>query len=410
MSLRLRQLTPKEQLQEIAHGMVDVISADEILKKLEKSVATKKPLIIKAGFDPNRPDLHLGHAVLINKMRVFQELGHQVVFLIGDFTAMIGDPTGKNVTRPALTEAEVLENAKTYARQVYKILDQEKTIIDYNSRWFKKFTAADFIKLSSNYTVARMLERDDFKKRYDTKTPIALHELLYPLVQGYDSVALKADIELGGTDQKFNLLVGREIQKSYGVESQCVMTCPILEGLDGVNKMSKSLDNYIALEDSPTDMFGKTMRLSDDLMCRYYELLSDLTTAELQALKAEVASGKRHPRSVKVNLAKFFVTRFHNAQAADAAEAEFDRVFRGGGLPDDVPEFKMSAGQFDVLTVMVTAGLSASKGEARRLIQGNAVEVSNEKVSDPNLKLDLKSGAELVLKAGKKRFVKIVVI
>lgn len=409
MSLKIRDATPKEQLAELTHGMVDVVSEAELLKKLEASHKNKKPLIIKAGFDPSRPDLHLGHVVLINKMRRFQEFGHTVVFLIGDFTALIGDPTGKNVTRPALTEAEIIENSKTYARQVFKVLDEEKTVVDYNNRWFKEFSAADFIKLSSQYTVARMLERDDFANRYKNNAPIAMHELLYPLVQGYDSVALKSDVELGGTDQRFNLLVGREIQKSYGVEPQCIMTCPILEGLDGVQKMSKSLDNYIAVEDSPTEMFGKTMRLSDELMFRFYDLLSDLTKSEIAALKADMASGKKHPREIKVNLAKFFVSRFHSAAAADAAEAEFARVFRGGGVPDEVPEFAVKAGSHELLALMVDTGLCASKGEGRRLIQGNAVELANEKVKDPAMKLELKASAELILKAGKKRFVKLVV-
>lgn len=401
--------TAQEQLKEIVRGAVDVISEAELLKKLEKSIKEKKPLRVKAGFDPSRPDLHLGHAVLLNRMKVFQDFGHEVIFLIGDFTAMIGDPTGKNVTRPALNEDEVKENSKTYARQVFKILDKSKTKIEYNSTWFKKFTASDFIKLSSQYTVARMLERDDFSKRYQSQTPIAIHELLYPLVQAYDSVALKADVELGGTDQKFNLLVGRDIQKSYSLEPQCVLTCPILEGLDGVQKMSKSLDNYIAIEDSPKDIFGKTMRLSDDLMFRYYNLLTDLKSKQIEDLKTDVKSGKRHPRDVKVELAKYFVGQYHGKSAADSAEEEFNRIFRSGGLPDDIPEHKLKAGSFELLALMVDAGLAESKGEARRLVQGKAVELKNEKIVDPLMKLKLQAGEELVLRAGKKRFVKLVI-
>jgi tyrosyl-tRNA synthetase len=405
----LTDLSAKEQLQELTAGSVDVVSEEELLKKLSKSVSTRKPLVIKAGFDPSRPDLHLGHAVLINKLRKFQDFGHQVIFLIGDFTAMIGDPTGKNVTRPALTEEEVKINSITYARQVFKILDEKNTLVEYNSNWFSKFKASDFIKLASQYTLARMLERDDFSKRYQSRSPISLHELMYPLVQAYDSVALKADVELGGTDQKFNLLVGREIQKSYGIEPQCVMTVPILEGLDGVQKMSKSLDNYIALEDSPKEMFGKTMRLSDELMFRYYELLSDLSVSDLAKLKSDVASGRRHPRDVKVSLAKFFVERFHGVEAAQAAEEEFNRIFKSGGLPDDIPEVVVPAGSVDLLNLMVTASLAESKGEARRLVQQNAVEIAGEKISDPLIKIQLEKGAEKIIKAGKKRFAKLVV-
>jgi tyrosyl-tRNA synthetase len=303
-------LAPKEQLKLILRGAVDVVSEEELLKKLEKSYKENKPLRIKAGFDPSKPDLHLGHTVVINKLKHFQDLGHHVMFLIGDFTALIGDPTGKNETRPALSREEVQEFSKTYARQVFKILDPQKTEVMYNSHWMEKFSAFDFIKLTAQYTVARMIERDDFSNRFKAQTPISIHEFLYPLVQGYDSVAMKADVEMGGTDQRFNLLVGRSIQKSYGQESQCILTMPILEGLDGVQKMSKSLNNYIAVEDSPKDMFGKTMRLSDELMLRFYELLSDLNTADFEKLKADLKSGAAHPRDVKVRLAKFLLNVF----------------------------------------------------------------------------------------------------
>jgi tyrosyl-tRNA synthetase len=404
--MSLLGLSAEDQLKEITRGAVDVVSESELLEKLKKSVKTRKPLIIKAGFDPSRPDLHLGHVVLLQKMRTFQQLGHQVVFLIGDFTAMIGDPTGKNVTRPALTEAEVEVNSVTYARQVFKVLDRDRTVVDYNSSWFKKFSASDFIKLSSQYTVARMLERDDFSKRFEQHTPISIHELLYPLVQGYDSVALKSDVELGGTDQRFNLLVGREIQKSYGLEPQCILTCPILEGLDGVQKMSKSLDNYIAIDDSPTDMFGKTMRINDELMFRYYELLTDEFASEQRA--QEIRS--LHPREAKVRLAKLFVTRFHSAGQAEGAEEEFNRIFRGGGVPDAIESVTVKAGETDGVGLVFSTGLAPSKGEARRLIQSGAVEFKSEKLSDPLKKFALRAGDEGVLKVGKKRFAKVVVI
>jgi tyrosyl-tRNA synthetase len=346
----------------------------------------------------------------MNKMRLFQDLGHHVIFLIGDFTAMIGDPTGKNVTRPPLTREECVENGKTYARQLFKVLDPEKTEVAYNSTWFEKFSASEFIRLSSQYTVARMLERDDFSNRFREKTPISIHELLYPLVQGYDSVALKSDVELGGTDQRFNLLVGREIQKSYGVPQQCIMTGPILEGLDGVQKMSKSLNNYIAIEDSPKDMFGKTMRLSDELMIRYYELLTDISVSDLKALSADIQAGRKHPRQVKVDLAKILVTRFHSAQDAQKAEDEFNRVFAGGGIPDEIPELRIGAESgVGIVTLLVKVGLAASNGEAKRAIEGKAVEIAGEKVIDAKLSLDLKSGEEMVIRNGKKKYVKLIV-
>ncbi len=402
----------EEQLRELKKGSVDLISETELVAKLKESAAKNKPLRIKAGFDPSRPDLHLGHTVLLNKMRQFQRLGHQVIFLIGDFTAMIGDPSGKNQTRPPLTEDECVENAKTYARQVYKVLDSTKTEVAYNSTWFKKMSTADFIRLSSQYTVARMLERDDFANRFRERTPISIHEFLYPLVQGYDSVALRADVELGGTDQRFNLLVGREIQKSYGVAQQCVLTVPILEGLDGVQKMSKSLNNYIGVEDSPKDMFGKTMRVSDELMIRYYELLTDITTDEMTKLKQDLASGARHPRDVKVALAKSLVTRFHSATDADRAEEEFKRIFAAGGLPDEMPIFDLNAAEFSggavgICQLLVRLNLAASNGEGRRSIDGRAVEVNGERVADPKLQVPLKSGDEFVVRSGKKKFAKV---
>jgi tyrosyl-tRNA synthetase len=404
-------LAPEEQLKQLKKGAAEVVSDGELLAKLKKSAKENKPLRIKCGMDPSRADLHIGHTVILNKMRQFQLLGHTVIFLIGDFTAMIGDPSGRNEARPPLSEADIKANAETYARQVYKVLDRDKTEIAYNSTWMMKFTSADFIRLASQYTVARMLERDDFTKRYQAQTPIYIHELLYPLVQGYDSVALKSDVELGGTDQKFNLLVGRELQKGAGQEPQCILTMPILEGLDGVQKMSKSLDNYIAVEDTPRDMFGKTMRVSDELMIRYYELLTDITVDEISTLKADLASGKKHPRAVKVELARALVARFHGEEAGSKAVEEFDRIFVNKGLPDDIPLKQLPAqSQAQVSKLMVDTGLATSNSEARRLIEGKALERDGEKVMDPQAKWDLKTGETFVLKAGKKKFVKVQVL
>ncbi len=393
-------------------GTVDFISEKDLSIKLEKSVKEKKPLSIKFGADPTRPDLHLGHTVVLNKLRQFQKFGHKVQFLIGDFTAMIGDPSGRNETRPPLTSEQIKVNAESYAAQIFKVLDPERTEIVYNSTWFHKLTPADFIRLTAQYTVARMLERDDFTKRFKSNIPISMHELLYPLCQGYDSVHLKSDVELGGTDQKFNLLVGRELQKSYGqIEQQIVITSPILEGLDGVNKMSKSLDNYISVVDSPKDMFGKTMRVSDELMLRWYELLTDVTPTELAQLKEDLKSHKKHPREVKVHLAKILISRFHSATAAQAAEDEFNRIFVDKGLPDDVPEFiqAASAEPLWICTLMKNASLAPSTSEARRLVQGGAVQIDGTKIENDQLKIELKAGLQMVIKAGKKKFVKVVI-
>jgi tyrosyl-tRNA synthetase len=401
---------PQEQLELIKFGSVDFISDADFLKKLKKSFNTKKPLKIKLGADPNRPDIHIGHTVVINKLKTLQDLGHHIQFLIGDFTALIGDPSGKNTTRPILSREEIDQNAKTYASQIFKILDPEKTEIVYNSSWLLKLTSIDFIKLSAQYTVARMLERDDFTKRYKANVPISLHELMYPLCQGYDSVALQSDLELGGTDQKFNLLVGRDLQASYGVEQQCILTMPILEGLDGVNKMSKSLGNYIGVNESPKEMFGKTMRVSDDLMYRYYELLTSITPTELAQLKNDVAIKNKHPRDVKVALAKTLVTRFHSAQAAQTAEDEFNRIFVDKGMPDQIEEKTIPAqNNASLAQLMTQLGMTPSNGEATRLILGGGVQIDQQKISDPKLKIDLKSGASLIIKAGKKKFLKIVV-
>lgn len=402
-------LTPEEQLNSIKQGSVDFISEAEFLKKLKKSVGTKKPLKIKLGADPSRPDIHIGHTVVIQKMRTLQNLGHHIQFLIGDFTALIGDPTGKNTTRPILSREEIEQNAKTYAEQIFKILDPDKTEIVYNSSWLLKLTSIDFIKLTAKYTIARMLERDDFTNRYKSGVPISMHELMYPLCQGYDSVALNTDLELGGTDQKFNLLVGRDLQSHYGQEPQSILTMPILEGLDGVNKMSKSLDNYIGVNEVPKDMFGKTMRVSDELMYRYYELLTDMKTEEITKLKAQVKAGEKHPRDVKVNLAKILVTRFHSVTAAQAAEEEFNRIFSQKGLPDEMKEIFLDPSSVQLTQLLVDLGFAASKSEGVRLITGGGVSLDQVKVSDPKLVLDLKTGQNLILKSGKKNFAKVVV-
>jgi tyrosyl-tRNA synthetase len=408
--MSLLGLKPEEQLERIGFGTVDLISKDDLLKKLKRSAETKKPLLIKFGADPTRPDIHIGHTVVINKLKTFQDLGHHIHFLIGDFTALIGDPSGKNTTRPILSREQIEENAKTYAKQIFKILDPDKTEIVYNSKWLAPMTSIDFIRLASRYTVARILERDDFSNRLKNHTPISVHELLYPLTQGYDSVALKSDVELGGTDQKFNLLVGRDLQSQYQQEPQCILTMPILEGLDGVNKMSKSLDNYISVVDTPKDMFGKTMRVSDELMYRYYELLSDITSAQLEQLKKDVKSGNKHPRQVKVDLAKFLVTRFHSASDAQNAEDEFNRIFVQKGLPDTVEEKKIKPAKDVALNQLMThLGITQTNSEATRLIEGGGVSIDSEKVSNSKIRIDLEPGKEFILKAGKKKFLKVIV-
>lgn len=400
-------ISAEEQLEILSFGATDLISKADLLKKLKKG----KPLKVKFGADPTRPDIHLGHTVVINKMRAFQELGHHVQFLIGDFTALIGDPSGRNATRPLLTAEEIEENAKTYASQIFKILDPEKTEIVYNSKWLMSFSSQDFIQLASRYTVAQMLEREDFTKRYKGGIPIAIHEFLYPLTQGYDSVALKSDVELGGTDQLFNLLVGRQLQSQYAQEPQVVLTMPLLEGLDGVNKMSKSMDNYISVVDSPKDMFGKTMRVSDELMYRYYQLLTDIKPQELAQLKSDVQSGAKHPRDVKVNLAKFIVQRFHSLSAAQSAEEEFNRIFAQKGLPDEIKDFQVQAeNQVSLASMMVKAQICTSNSEATRLIEGGGVQIDGQKIQDKKMKIDLKSGHSFLLKAGKKHFLKVKVI
>jgi tyrosyl-tRNA synthetase len=398
-----------EQLALIKKGTQEIIREGELKARLERSLATGKPLRVKAGFDPTAPDLHLGHTVLIQKLKHFQDLGHQVIFLIGDFTGLIGDPSGKIETRPPLTEEEVKANAETYERQIFKVLDPEKTVIDFNSRWMKGMQAQDLIKLAARHTVARMLERDDFNKRYVAQTPIAIHEFLYPLIQAYDSVALEADVELGGTDQKFNLLVGRDIQREYGQEPQVVITLPLLEGLDGVQKMSKSLGNYVGIDEPPGEMFGKLMSVPDSLMLRYYELLSDISPDDLARLERDLASGAKHPRDAKEELAVELVARYHGLAAAQHAAQEFAHIFREGGLPDEIEEISLAlqggdAG-FLLPNIMVEAGTAASTSEARRLIKQGGVKVDGEKVTDVNLELPV--GRTFLLQVGKRRFKKV---
>jgi tyrosyl-tRNA synthetase len=386
------------QLAIIKRGASELLVESELIQKLKAG----KPLKVKAGFDPTAPDLHLGHAVLINKLRHFQELGHDVMFLIGDFTGMIGDPTGKNTTRPPLSREQIVQNAQTYREQVFKILDPDRTEVFFNSTWFNELGAAGMIKLAAQHTVARMLERDDFAKRYSGNQPIAIHEFLYPLCQGYDSVAMKADVELGGTDQKFNLLVGRELQKHFGQTPQCILTMPLLEGLDGINKMSKSLGNYVGIAESSNDIFGKLMSISDELMWRYFELLSLRPPEEIDRLRGEVAAGK-NPRDVKVMLALEIVSRFHSASAAERALEDFQARFQRGAMPDEMPEVTVPAG--GVASVMKAAGLTSSSSEALRLIEGGGVRLNGEKVSDKGLLLG--AGEVVVLQAGKRKFARI---
>ena len=398
----------EEQAALIERGTVDLISREELAKKLTRSLETGKPLVIKAGFDPTAPDLHLGHTVLLQKLRHFQQLGHQIVFLIGDFTGLIGDPTGKSDTRPPLTREDVERNAETYKEQVFKILDPEKTRVAFNSTWLGELSSYEMIKLASRLTVARMLERDDFKKRFESNRPISIHEFLYPLIQGYDSVALEADVEIGGTDQLFNLLMGRDLQKGRNQEPQVVLTMPLLEGLDGVNKMSKSLGNYIGISESPDDIFGKILSISDELMFRYYELLSDLSMAEISRLKQDMEAGKIHPKAVKVQLARELVTRFHDADAADAAERNFDQVFKKHALPDEIPEKELATDDAAVWLpkLLVQAELVKSTSDGRRMITQNAVSVDGTKVTDINAEIPARGSA--LLQVGKRRICRVI--
>ncbi|EIC31575.1 MULTISPECIES: tyrosine--tRNA ligase [Methylomicrobium] len=392
-----------EIVADLLRGAQDVLLEQDLIKKIEE----KRPLRIKAGFDPTAPDLHLGHTVLINKLKQFQDHGHEVLFLIGDFTGMIGDPTGKNVTRKPLTRDEVIENAKTYEEQIFKILDPTKTLVMFNSSWMNAMSPADLIQLAAKHTVARMLERDDFSKRYKNGQPIAIHEFLYPLIQGYDSVAMRADVELGGTDQKFNLLVGRQLQEQYGQQPQVVITMPILEGLDGVNKMSKSLNNYIGITDTPDDMFGKLMSISDELMWRYFELLSFRPMTEIRQWRQECQLGA-NPRDYKVLLAQEIIERFHSAAAAQKALENFEARFQRGAMPDEIEEkeIKIQGEHYGIANILKDAGLTASTSEAIRMINQGGVKIDGEKISDP--KLEIAVGASHVYQVGKRKFMKVM--
>lgn len=395
-------MSVEQDLEIIARGADEILVESELVEKLKQG----RPLRVKAGFDPTAPDLHLGHTVLINKLRQFQDLGHEVMFLIGDFTGMIGDPTGKNVTRKPLTRDEVIDNAKTYEQQIFKILDPERTLVMFNSSWMNAMSPVDLIQLAAKHTVARMLERDDFHKRYSGGQPIAIHEFLYPLIQGYDSVAMKADVELGGTDQKFNLLVGRELQKHYGQPQQVVLTMPILEGLDGVQKMSKSLGNYIGIHEPPEEMFGKLMSISDELMWRYFELLSFRPASEVAGFRQQVAEGA-NPRDIKFRLGEEIVARFHDAAAATRARETFIARFQKGALPEDMPELQVQApgGGMPLANLLKEAGLTGSTSEALRMIRQGAVRIDGERVEDAGLTLAV--GASHVVQVGKRRFARI---
>ena len=391
------------QMAIIKRGVAELIDENELRKKIARGT----PLRIKVGFDPTAPDLHLGHTVVMHKMRHFQELGHHVIFLIGDFTGRIGDPSGRSETRPPLTEEQVMANAETYKKQVFKILDPEKTEVAFNSAWLGKMDAAGFIKLASSYTVARMMERDDFEKRFREQRPISIHEFLYPLCQGYDSVALKSDVEMGGTDQKFNLLVGRTLQAHYGIESQCILTMPLLEGTDGVRKMSKSYGNYIGIDEAPSEIFGKVMAVSDELMWRYYELLSAKSLEDIASLKQSVARGDVHPKAAKEALAHEMVSRYHSPKDADEAQQGFNAVFAGGGVPDDMPEHQCQSGDDSMPPAFLeAAGLVKSRGEAKRLMKEGALAIDGQRCEDA---LSPLPAGEYVVKLGKKRFLKLIV-
>jgi len=399
-------LKPEKQFEIIKRGSVEIIVEAELLRKLKKSFEEKRPLRIKAGFDPTAPDIHLGHTVLLEKMRQFQELGHEVIFLIGDFTGMIGDPSGKSEMRKPLTREEVLENAKTYKEQIFKILDPNNTRIVFNSEWMSALTAEEMIRLAGRYTVARMLERDDFKERFVSQNPISIHEFLYPLIQGYDSVVLKADVELGGTDQKFNLIVGRELQREYSQEPQSLILMPLLEGLDGIKKMSKSLGNYIGITELSKEIFGKIMSINDELMLRYYELLSHISVEELNALKEGMKTGKIHPKKVKENLALEIVERYWGKDEAFKAKEEFERVFKEKGLPNEIPivEIKWDGNEMWVPKIMKLSGLTSSTGEAIRLIKQGGVMINDEKFTDPDGKL---AKGDYLFKVGKRKFMRV---
>ncbi|MGM7702350.1 tyrosine--tRNA ligase [Pseudalkalibacillus sp. Hm43] len=402
-----QQLEVERQLDILQRGVVEIVPEEDLKKKIEKSVATGVPLKVKLGLDPSAPDVHVGHTVPLHKLRQFQELGHEIQLLIGDFTGRIGDPTGKSETRKQLTDFEIKENAKTYVHQFGKIIDMDKTTVHFNAKWLSKLDFADVIELAAKVTVARMLERDDFEKRYKSGQAISIHEFFYPLMQGYDSVALESDIEIGGTDQKFNLLMGRQLQEEYGKEKQVTMTLPLIEGLDGVRKMSKSLNNYIGIDEHPNEIFGKSMSIPDDLMIKYFELATPLPIEEVRAIEEGVQSGELHPRDMKIKLAKTFVEMYHGHDEAAAAEKHFRTVFSKGALPDDIPEHEW-AGEDEkwIVELIVDLGLLNSKGEARRMIQNGGVKINQEKVDDVQAQVAVEDG--MIVQVGKRKFVKVI--
>jgi len=397
----------EEQFTYLKKGSVEIIQEDELKAKLERSLKDGRPLRVKAGFDPTAPDLHLGHTVLLRKMKHYQDLGHEVIFLIGDFTGLIGDPSGRSKTRPAMTREEIDANAETYKEQVFKILDPKTTVIDFNARWLGQLTSFEIMKLMAKYTVARILERDDFANRMAQGHPISTHELLYPLMQAYDSVALEADVEMGGTDQKFNLLVGRDIQREFGQEPQIVHTMPLLEGLGGVEKMSKSLDNYVGITEPPQEIFGKIMSISDPLMFRYYELLTDVPLADIEAMREQAASGTAHPRDLKVELARSIVADFWGKAAAKGAAEEFDRVFTQGEVPTDMEKVEITLDRISLLDLLTKNNLLPSRGEAKRMIRQGGIYLDGQRTEDITLELELDKQPEVVIKIGKKRFYRI---
>ncbi len=394
-----------EQMDLIKRGIVELLPEEEMVKKIERSIKENKPLVIKQGFDPTAPDIHLGHTVGIRKLKHFQDLGHQVVVIIGDYTAMVGDPSEKNTTRPRLTHEQVMEHAKTYQEQFFKILDSKKTIVRFNGEWFSKMNFAEIMELASKFTVARMLERDDFAKRYANQQPISIHEFFYPLMQGYDSVMIRADVEIGATEQKFNLVIGRDIQREYGQEPQVILTLPVLEGLDGKQRMSKSIGNYIGIDEDPKEMYGKTMSIPDELIYRYFELVTDVDQKTLDEIKAKLKDPKTNPRDLKMQLAYTLVRMYHGEEAAEYASAEFKKVFVKKDIPDEMPEMKFTQAQMRIDELLLTTKTANSKSEARRLITGGGVSVDGQKITDPFFTVDLKDGQ--ILKVGKRKFVRI---
>jgi len=403
-------MTPEEQLEYLARGSVDLITREDLAERLELARREGRRLKVKVGFDPTAPDLHLGHTVILRKMRHFQDLGHDVVFLIGDFTGMIGDPSGRSKLRPPMSREELEANAETYKQQVFKILLPERTIVDFNSRWLGELGSEGFIHLASRYTVARMLERDDFETRLRNGVPVSMHEILYPLAQAYDSVALECDVEMGGTDQKFNLLVGRDIMREYDLAPQIVLTTPLLEGLDGVEKMSKSYGNYVGIAEPPSEMFGKLMSISDELMWRYFELLTDLPMSDIEAKKRAAGAGEVNPMQIKIELARAIVADFNGEAAGGEAEEVFRRTFSEGHVPDDMPEARVTAGEpVQLIQLLLDNGLIGSKGDGRRLVRQGAVSIGGEKVGDEELQLDLDNGEEKIIKIGKRRWLKLIV-